>query len=210
MELQDIIATKLNVHPRHLHIQYRLNFTNKSGTDATDITDEEELMIFKAKMRKLIVPQKTASGKLSTCVLPDVTVIFEPQGTTGDPPAGKSSGKAKKVSYTFTILSHALLLKNLWSKQSGNDHDKATLAITDEEHKAIVSELQTLYRCHIHSKKEGVETFCYPEPTNDRVHHAMTYSDLGFWAAQVVSNIFPLSSIQILMQVLETKSAKRR
>jgi hypothetical protein len=98
MELKNKVAEKLNFHPQNLTLQYRLSFSNKPLATPTDITDDDELMLFQAKMRKLIVPQKTASGKLSSRILPDVTVVFEPQGAAPDPPQGKSSGNAKKVS----------------------------------------------------------------------------------------------------------------
>jgi hypothetical protein len=182
--LKDKVANKLNVHPKQLLLQYHLVFANKPGTNPTDITDEEELKIFEAKMRRLLVPQRTASGKLSTHILPEVTVIFEPQGLAANPPAGRSSGMIKKVIVCFMVLS---ILRYSKSKQSGSDCNKVAFT-TDDEHKSIVQELEVLYRCEVHSKKEGVECFCYPKPANNRVHQALAYSDLGFWATQVMSN----------------------
>jgi hypothetical protein len=204
--LKDLIASKLNLHPNHLLLQYRLVFANKPGTNPMDITDEDELSMFESKMRRLVVPQRTVSGKLSNRILPYVTVIFEHQGMEADPPPGRSSGNIKKVSNSLIL---PFIHYN--SKQSANDRNKVTLATTDDEHKAIVQELGMLYRCSVHSKKEGVECFCYPEPTNDHVHQALTYSDLGFWAAQIVSIKFLLSTLNMLMQLLlETKSTKGR
>jgi hypothetical protein len=137
-------------------------------------------------MRKLIVPQRTASGKLSSRILPDVTVVFESQGADPGPPQGKSVGNSKKVC-NISLDALSLALNCSKSKQLAKDDKFLDPCAPDEEHKALCCELQTIYRCEVHTIKEGVECYCYPEQSNPAVHRIMTFNDLGFWASQIVS-----------------------
>jgi hypothetical protein len=93
--LHILIAEKLRCFPGLMKLQYRLD-SDKAKTGATSIRSDEELSIFKERMRRLIVPQRLPSGKISTRPLREVRVCFEDAGEQAagkDISAGKTAGK---------------------------------------------------------------------------------------------------------------------
>jgi hypothetical protein len=71
-----MVAEKLGRFPGLVQLRYRLD-TDKPKAGATSVTSEEELELFKDRMRSLLVPQKLPSGKISTRALKAVRVHFE-------------------------------------------------------------------------------------------------------------------------------------
>jgi len=103
--LRIAIAERLNCYPGTLQLQYKLLYDGKkSSENSTSIESKEELEIFVDRMRPLIVPQRTNSGKISTRVLKHVQVCFEDANASpsaGDAQSsgsGKSSALGKRVS----------------------------------------------------------------------------------------------------------------
>jgi hypothetical protein len=110
-KLRIAVAEKLGRFPGLVMLQYRLSSDN-AKVGVISIQSNEELQIFKNRMRKLIVPPHLANGKASTQTLKAVLVYFEDASSEiKDTPT--SSGGSKKVfilCYTASILSSLLFL----------------------------------------------------------------------------------------------------
>ena len=63
-DLRYTVGEKLGRFPGQVLLQYQLD-SDKAKAGATSIQMDEELNIFKMKMRDLIMPQRLANGKLS-------------------------------------------------------------------------------------------------------------------------------------------------
>lgn len=111
-DLKILIAEKLRCFPGLLELRYRLD-TDKQKAAATSIQTTEEFVIFKDRMRTLIVPQKLPSGKLSTRVLKPVTVSFEDGADSDTPVPSHNSSQSGEKKVWFIIYSHFLLLKDI-------------------------------------------------------------------------------------------------
>ena len=90
-ELRNIVAEKLQHYPGHVLLQHRLD-SDKARSAAMSVQTDEELQIFKARMRSLFVPQHLPSGKISTRPLKKCYVIFE-DGSMESDSTGKSANK---------------------------------------------------------------------------------------------------------------------
>jgi hypothetical protein len=97
--LRILIANKLSsTEPGLLQLQYRLD--PKSKQAATSVQSVEELNLFKARLRPMLVPPLLPSGKPSTRQLKNVSVYFEDKWIVGefaDPSNGKPSGKGNRT-----------------------------------------------------------------------------------------------------------------
>jgi hypothetical protein len=91
-ELYIMIAGKLRSSPSFLHLQYWLE-SDKPKTGAVSIQSDDELVLFEACMRPLIVPQQLPSGKISTRSLKPVSIFFEDATTAASAKTAKNSGK---------------------------------------------------------------------------------------------------------------------
>jgi hypothetical protein len=89
--LRDLVSEKLGCYPGSLKLRYRLD-TDKPKTPATSIHSVDELKIFRDRMRLLIVPQRLASGKISSRHLRPVTVCFE-DGSNTDQSSSQSTSR---------------------------------------------------------------------------------------------------------------------
>jgi hypothetical protein len=98
-ELYIMIAGKLRCSPSFLCLQYWLE-SDKPKTGAVSIQSDDELVLFEARMRPLIVPQRLPSGKISTRSLKPVSVFFE-DATTANATANAKTAKnaGKKVCF---------------------------------------------------------------------------------------------------------------
>jgi hypothetical protein len=74
--LRTVVAEKLRRYPGLVQLRYRLD-SDKQNVGATSIQSVEELNLFKEHMRVRIVPQRLASGKISSRALRPVRVYFE-------------------------------------------------------------------------------------------------------------------------------------
>jgi hypothetical protein len=96
-ELHIAIAKKIRGLAGLIRLQYRLD-SDKPKACAMSIRSDEELDLFKERMRGLIVPQKLASGKVSTRVLKPVRVNFEDVGEqAASAPTTATTASGKKV-----------------------------------------------------------------------------------------------------------------
>lgn len=103
------VAEKLRCFPGLLQLRYNLD-SDKPKDPPTSIQTEEELKLFIAQTRSLIVPQRLAKGKLSTRQLRKVIVRFKDGSTdnvTHDVPAGlnkKVCALALMIILLFTLF----------------------------------------------------------------------------------------------------------
>ena len=81
-DLRTTVAEKLNLFLDRVTLQYRLD-SDKQKDGATSIQTIDELDLFKARLRALIVPQRLTNGKPSTRPIKKVTVYFEAVGVDG-------------------------------------------------------------------------------------------------------------------------------
>ena len=102
--LRMAVAEKLGRFPGLVALQYRLGSDNaKAG--AISIQTDDELQLFKERMRKLIVPPRLANGKPSTRAPKPVLVYFE--DSSSESKETTNSGNSRKVCiirYMGTIL----------------------------------------------------------------------------------------------------------
>ena len=93
-ELCDIVSDKLQRHPNIVQLCYKLD-TDKVKTPTTSIQSNDELQIFKDRMRLLLVPKRLADGSISKRALK--AVCFEDaaddQGKAGGLDTGSVKGK---------------------------------------------------------------------------------------------------------------------
>jgi hypothetical protein len=107
-----LVAEKLKCFPGLLQLRYRLD-TDKPRTSATSIRTEDELEIFRDRMRLLLVPQRLASGNISTRMLKMVCVCFEDAADDTITRLGESNGISKKVRLSRRSSSHLFTVS--WS-----------------------------------------------------------------------------------------------
>ncbi|KAI6102104.1 hypothetical protein F5141DRAFT_1217664 [Pisolithus sp. B1] len=116
-ELRIAVSEKLHHFPGLVSLRYWLD-SDKAKFGATLIQSEEELDLFKMRMRGLIVPQRLPSGKLSTRPLKAVLVFFEDVSTADakNPSTAGNSNKAAMCSSqklssspSGTLLQNSLL-----------------------------------------------------------------------------------------------------
>jgi hypothetical protein len=95
-DLHILIAKKLgpDTFPGLIQLRYRLD-TDKAKDGATSIRTEEELDLFKERMRDLTVPQRLPSGKISTRAPKIVRVYFE--DASKETKTGDTNADNKKV-----------------------------------------------------------------------------------------------------------------
>lgn len=74
--LRIAVAEKLGRFPGLVALQYRLSNDN-AKIGSISIQTNEELLLFKERLRKMIVPPRLANGKVSTRTPKPVLVYFE-------------------------------------------------------------------------------------------------------------------------------------
>jgi hypothetical protein len=90
-DLCTTVAEKLKLFLDHVILRYRLD-SDKQKDGATSIQTGNELDLFKARLRALVVPQRLTNGKPSARPIKKVTVYFEAIGvdSQGNGNAGSS------------------------------------------------------------------------------------------------------------------------
>jgi hypothetical protein len=90
-------------------LQYRLSSDN-AKVGAISIQTNEELLLFKDRMRKLIVPPRLANGRASTRIPKAVLVYFEDaSGETKESRTTTSTSGSKKVFVLYYIRCKSLI-----------------------------------------------------------------------------------------------------
>lgn len=87
-------------------MQYRLS-TDNSKAGAISIQTEEELRLFKERLRSIIVPPRLANGKVSTRAPKAVLVYFEDVNNEARDTLTASTG-SKKVNFYAENIMHFL------------------------------------------------------------------------------------------------------
>jgi hypothetical protein len=95
-ELRTVVAEKLGRFPGLVALQYRLG-SDSAKAGAISIQTDNELQMFKDRMRKLIVPSLLSNGKPSTRALKPVLVYFE-DSNNEQTETIKNTTNSKKVS----------------------------------------------------------------------------------------------------------------
>lgn len=98
--LRIAVAEKLGRFPGLVVLQYRLSNDN-TKIGAISIQTNEELLLFKDHLRKIIVPPRLANGKASTRTPKAVLVYFEDASEVKETPTSSSS--SKKVFAFFSL-----------------------------------------------------------------------------------------------------------
>ena len=95
-DLRNTVAEKLGRHPNVVQLRYKLD--DKPKTSTTSIQSSDELEIFEQTMRLLLVPQRLASGKISSRKAKIVMVFFEDgaDDRMNSMPEGSQAGGGKK------------------------------------------------------------------------------------------------------------------
>ena len=166
-----LIGKKLDHFSRLLKLCYRLNI-DKAKDNVTTIHNEEEMKIFKDRMRPLIVPQRLSNGKISTQILKQVIIFFE--DSSGSVSTGGSAGSRR--------------LKSTNSKGSRKKViiDDGTLNALEENQtqktiKTMIADLQKCWKCTTHSKDK--EKCCWQ---SEGICYELSFNHLGFWAIEIV------------------------
>ncbi|KIK10991.1 hypothetical protein PISMIDRAFT_77775, partial [Pisolithus microcarpus 441] len=169
-ELRITVSEKLHHFPGLISLRYRLD-SDKAKFGATSIQSEEELDLFKTQMRSLIVPQRLASGKLSTRPLKAVLVFFE-DVSTADAKNSSTAGNGNKAAAR--------------SSQKPSSSPSGTLEGTSR-HQKLVEDLQKRWRCDKHSKGPDNPVFCY-SPSGASVCYPLTHSNISYWALKIMDD----------------------
>ena len=104
-EIRSSVAEKLNRYHGRISLQYRLD-SDKLKAGATSIHTDDELALFKTRMRGLIVPLLLANGKPSNRAPKSVHVIFEDTGADDDHSVDKVVSLSWLLLALFIILIH--------------------------------------------------------------------------------------------------------
>ncbi|KAI6009822.1 hypothetical protein PISMIDRAFT_106262, partial [Pisolithus microcarpus 441] len=181
-ELCITVSEKLHRFPGLISLCYRLD-SDKAKFGAMSIQSEEELDLFKARMRTLIIPQCLPSGKLSTCPLKAILVFFEDVSTADakNPSTTSSGSKAAARSSQKPSSSPSGMLE-------GSSH-----------HQKIIKDLQNHWGCEKHSKGPDHLVYCY-SPSGASVCYPLTHSNISYWALEIVSRFF--TQVNLFVDIL--------
>ncbi|KAF8838295.1 hypothetical protein BDN67DRAFT_1013216 [Paxillus ammoniavirescens] len=171
-ELRTAVARKLGRFPDHVQLRYRLD-NDKAKDGMISIQNDDELTMFKDRMRDLIVPPRLSNGKPSTRPLKKVLVHFE-DASAEDQATGSSNSKAGASSRTAAQ-----------GKQKAPVQASGQLEGGDRL-KELIAKLQERWKCKTHTK--GVESPVYCYPASDGVCYPLTHANLSLWALEIMSD----------------------
>ncbi|KAI6033625.1 hypothetical protein BKA83DRAFT_16003 [Pisolithus microcarpus] len=163
------VAEKLGHFPGLVKLRYRLD-SDKAKAGTISIQNDDELAMFKDRMRSLIVPPRLANGKPSNCPLKNVLIYFEDADT--EDPAPNNSHKTGATSQAVAQG------KQKPSVQASGQLEGGV------RHKELIAELQERWRCDIHSKGPESPTYCYTG--NGGICYALTHGNLSLWALEIM------------------------
>jgi len=165
-ELRTVVAEKLGRFPGLVALQYRLG-SDSAKAGAISIQTDNELQMFKDRMRKLIVPSLLSNGKPSTRALKPVLVYFEDSNNEQTETIKNTTNSKKNLSSS--------------SRQSAPSSSSGQSELS-ERRTNIIGELQERWKCSKHTKDRDVQ--CYNPSGN--VCYVLTHSNLAFWALAIV------------------------
>lgn len=206
-DLCGIVAEKIRRYPGHIRLQYWLD-SNKVKTGSISIQSDDELNIFKVKMRSLIVPKCLPSEKPSTRPMKNVLVYFEDAGGEDSSSGCPSAGEGNKV-VCSSWLSHVHLPVSYsfqGGKGSGPSKRKPSSTsggelLDNDEQEKTVGALQERWRCDTHSRGTESSVYCY-SPSGSTICYPLTHSNIAFWAMEIVSDFhFPNPLLMVLHKI---------
>ena len=147
-----LIAERLRCFPGMLQLCYRLS-TDKPKASAISIQSDEQFTIFLSQMRMLVVPQRLASGKISTRQIKPITVIFE-DGSQDKVVPDSQSGGGKKVR-VHIVRQTKMLIPNCYCRALANplanlparNHRWLLTAMPRRRMLSVMNEWQPLMSC---------------------------------------------------------------
>ncbi|KAL4075231.1 hypothetical protein V8B97DRAFT_2022240 [Scleroderma yunnanense] len=157
-----------------IHLSYHLD-SDKLNVGATSIHMDDELSLFKTRMRRLIVPPLLANGWPSNCVPKSIHVIFE------DPSADEDHAVEPSISKGNKIVSPSLLPLNPHSSFWVTVFTRGTNC-----HKELIDELKKQWTCEIHSKGSSSPTYCY-SPSGGNICYVLTLANISYWAFEIMN-----------------------
>ncbi|KAI9464329.1 hypothetical protein HD554DRAFT_2330052 [Boletus coccyginus] len=147
--LRDIVAEKMERHPKVVRLQYRLD-SDKAKQASTSIHSSDELDIFIGRLQDLIVPGRLPSGRKSTRAPKNPVVQFEDAASLGNSGFSRpGKGGAKGSNTTSGIASK----QKTASESVDPELDGAGRRLK------LIKKLQERWKCDIHSK--GTDRWCY-------------------------------------------------
>lgn len=167
--LRIAVAEKLGRFPGLVKLRYRLD-SDKAKAGTISIQNDDELAMFKDRMRSLIVPPRLANGKPSNRPLKNVLIYFE-DADVEDPALNNSH----KMGATSRAVAPG---KQKPSVQASGQLEGGV------RHKELIAELQEQWRCDIHSKGPESPTYCYTG--NGGICYALTHGNLSLWALEIM------------------------
>lgn len=174
------VAQRLDRFPTSVSLQYRLD-CNKAKDGFTSIQTLDELNMFKARLRDLIVPQRLPSGKLSTRAPKKVIVLFEDAGTD-DTSAGHGDGLS---------MGHRKNGGGMTSRQVAKQKHSGPTTSTSGQlggtglREEVIKQLQERWRCEAHSRGPESPVYCYRSP-GASVCYPLTHSNMLAWAIEIM------------------------
>ncbi|KAL4065079.1 hypothetical protein J3A83DRAFT_4375571 [Scleroderma citrinum] len=127
---------------------------------------DDELSLFKTRMRRLIVPPLLANGWPSNCVPKSIHVIFEDPSADEDHAVEPSISKGNKIKSSLLPGSSQLGGTNC--------------------HKELIDELKKQWTCEIHSKGSSSPTYCY-SPSGGNICYVLTLANISYWAFEIMN-----------------------
>ncbi|KAI9454840.1 hypothetical protein HD554DRAFT_2331680 [Boletus coccyginus] len=147
--LRDIVAEKMERHPKVVRLQYRLD-SDKAKQASTSIHSSDELDIFIGCLQDLIIPGRLPSGRKSTCAPKNPVVQFEDAASLGNSGFSRpGKGGAKGSNMTSGVASK----QKTASESVDPELDGAGRRLK------LIKKLQERWKCDIHSK--GTDRWCY-------------------------------------------------
>jgi len=175
-DLHTTVAEKLKLFPDHVVLWYRLD-SDKQKDGATSIQTGNELDLFKAQLRALVVPQRLTNGKPSTRPIKKVTIYFKAIGHSVD---GQGSGNAGSSGDRRTVVCSIII------------HASSNTLNGTNEHKKMIKKLQECWMCRRHSKGPESPIYCY-SPARGSVCYSLTHGNITLWVAEITGGMATVS-----------------
>ncbi|KIK76448.1 hypothetical protein PAXRUDRAFT_169968, partial [Paxillus rubicundulus Ve08.2h10] len=139
----------------------------------TSIQMDDELNIFKERMRSLIVPPHLANGEVSTRPLKNVVMYFKDTSAEDSSPTHTSTSNNNKAV----------------SSGSGSSSKQKSLAVSGElegteKQEKFIEALQKWWRCETHSGTNS-PVYCY-SPSGSNICYPLNHSNIAFWALEIL------------------------
>ncbi|KAF8834427.1 hypothetical protein BDN67DRAFT_985326 [Paxillus ammoniavirescens] len=198
-DLHTTVAEKLNLFPDRVVLRYWLD-SDKQKDGATSIQTSNELNLFKARLRALIVPQRLTNGKPSTRPIKKVTVYFEAIGVDG-----LGGGNAGSSGDRNAAHMNARTTAGGKGKGKGSNAVSSNTLSRTNEHEEMIRKLEECWTCKRHSEGPGSPTYCY-SPAGGSVCYPLTHCKIILWAAEIIGGMATIDDKPSLIHFHNAKS----